>query len=459
MLIFGLLINSNWLTGFSSFSGASYEPDKKAPKMEVDRLKIQKIYEGFNNPTGMAFLNENDILVLEKNNGTVYRIVNGSISERPILDVGVANHVERGLLGIVIEDESDSSKNTNKIGRTPYIYLYYTESPTNSSGGRSTNDCTLCDPVGHRLYRYELHDNKLINRHLILDLPSSPGLYGSSHTGGAIVIGPDKKIYLTIGDGQSCRNNSCKGGIQNKVINAQTANIIGGRGPEGRGGILSVDQLVTTTDSKGILGDQYPLNMYYAYGIRNSFGIDFDPVSGNLWDTENGPAFGDEINLVKPGFNSGWSRIQGIWPINDYGLLDSTSEQKGYFDNVEKSNMDELVTFDKKGKYSAPELTINQTEGLTSIKFLNSDKLGKEYENDMFVGDVIGHIFHFELNQQRSELDLKEKLADKVANSPAELKDVIIGRIFQPIIDLEISPDGYLHVLSYDGSIYKISRR
>ena len=44
--------------------------------------------------------------------------------------------------------------------------------------------------------------------------------------------------------------------------------------------------------------------MYFAYGIRNSFGIDFDPVT-ETWDTENGPNFGDEINLVQPGFNSG----------------------------------------------------------------------------------------------------------------------------------------------------------
>ena len=38
----------------------------------------------------------------------------------------------------------------------------------------------------------------------------------------------------------------------------------------------------------GIIGDSYPLNLYYAYGIRNSFGIDFDPVTGKLWETENG---------------------------------------------------------------------------------------------------------------------------------------------------------------------------
>src|SRR5919108_574450 len=54
-------------------------------------------------------------------------------------------------------------------------------------------------------------------------------------------------------------------------------------------------------------------------------GIDFDPITGNLWDTENGPAYGDEINLVKPGFNSGWISIQGLWKpvkIKDHPLRD-----------------------------------------------------------------------------------------------------------------------------------------
>jgi glucose/arabinose dehydrogenase len=58
----------------------------------------------------------------------------------------------------------------------------------------------------------------------------------------------------------------------------------------------------------GIIGE-YPLNLYYAYGIRNSFGINFDPITSNLWDTENGPGYGDEINLVEPGFNSGWVQV------------------------------------------------------------------------------------------------------------------------------------------------------
>ena len=57
--------------------------------------------------------------------------------------------------------------------------------------------------------------------------------------------------------------------------------------------------------SSGILGDETPLNLYYAYGVRNSFGINFDPITGNLWHTENGPGEGDEINFVESGFNSG----------------------------------------------------------------------------------------------------------------------------------------------------------
>ncbi len=77
---------------------------------------------------------------------------------------------------------------------------------------------------------------------------------------------------------------------------------------------------------KGILGNEYPFDLDCAYGIRNGFGMDLDPETGYLWDTENGPGFGDEINLVEPGFNSGWAKIQGIWPITNYDLLNSTPE-------------------------------------------------------------------------------------------------------------------------------------
>lgn len=61
------------------------------------------------------------------------------------------------------------------------------------------------------------------------------------------------------------------------------------------------------------MGSKYPLDLYYSYGIWNSFGLAFDPVTRILWDTENGLIFGDEINLVDPGFNSGYNKIDGMW--------------------------------------------------------------------------------------------------------------------------------------------------
>src|ERR1041385_429967 len=154
----------------------------------------------------------------------------------------------------------------------------------------------------------------------------------------------------------------------------QTQNIVDGPPSDGTGGIIRITQDGRTV-ADNPLGSAYPQNLYYAYGIRNSFGMDFDYLTGKLWDTENGPNYGDEINLVEPGFNSGWAQVQGIWePV------------RGYAGNI-TLNPENLTDFGGKGKYSMPQLIWNQTAGPTAIAFLNSDKLGEKYENDMFVSD------------------------------------------------------------------------
>jgi aldose sugar dehydrogenase len=140
------------------------------------------------------------------------------------------------------------------------------------------------------------------------------------------------------------------------------------------------------------------LNYYYAYGIRNSFGMDFDPVTGKLWDTENGPTFGDEINLVNPGFNSGWIKIQGL--ANGGG-------GDGSHGNPAKG----LESFGGKGVYRDPEFVWSQPIGPTALKFLNSAKLGSQYQNDMFTGDVnTGNLYHFKFNPTRDGLLLSGSL-------------------------------------------------
>jgi glucose/arabinose dehydrogenase len=271
-----------------------------------------------------------------------------------------------------------------------------------------------------------MDNNQLVNPILLLDLPATPG---PRHNGGAVMIGPDNNVYLVIGDVD---------GHQTQAQNQES-----GGEPDGTSGILRITQ-----DGKpvgnSILGDSYPVNLYYAYGIRNSFGFDFDPITGNIWDTENGPGYGDEINLVEPGFNSGWLEITGM-----SSNADDFSPEDDY-----------LVDFDGKGEYSDPEFEWRDTLGPTAVKFLNSDKLGAEYVNDMFVGDIVnGRIYHFELNQDRRELILDGLLADKVAatESVTELEQIIFGEGFGGITDLEVGPDGYLYVVSLGhGAIYRI---
>lgn len=419
-------------------------------------FEFEKGSQFFSPVSSMAFLDVNNILVLEKNNGKLYRILNGIMLEEALLDVNVANKIERGLLGIAISGKEDiqpsnttttmttrttSNQNENESSVT-YVFLYFTESDKEDGSDNcpNTNTCKEGnEPVGNRLYRYELIKNKLVNPRLLLDLPATPG---PAHNGGAITIGPDNHLYVPVGDVRGS--------------NPQEEETM----PDGRGGILRVTQdgQAVLTTGKGILGDEDPLNKYYAYGIRNSFGIDFDPVTGVLWDTENGRGYGDEVNLVNPGFNSGWSEIQGIWK-NDGSYSepgDIVLEQE-----IEDGSYDyHLVDFDGKAKYSEPEFTWYTSVGPTSLKFLDSDKYGKQYQNDMFVGDFnSGNIYHFDLDLKRTKLILDGTLEDTVANTPEELQNVIFARGFGRITDMEVGPDGYLYILSLyegQGAIFRI---
>ena len=412
------------------------EEEEVFPSINDHRLQVETVIKGIKQPTSVEFLGPDDILVLEKNSGKVRRVLNGSIIPQPLLDVTVANERERGMLGIAVANKTQDGDSD------PFVFIYFTESNSSKDGA---DNCSpkwpyYCDqknePLGNRLYRYELENSRLVNPKLLMDFPADPG---PSHNGGAVLIGPDDNVYSVTGD---VRPESKLG-----------SNVTGSgdfQELDGRGGIFRV-----TPDGRavgnGILGTTHPLDKYYAYGIRNSFGIDFDPLTGNLWDTENGPVHSDEINLVEPGFNSGWRKVQGLWKNNSDNTADILTQAPP-----------DLISFNGRGNYSDPEFEWQQPVGPTALKFLDSDKLGKEYENDMFVGDYNnGYIYHFDLSKNRTELTLTGNLTDKIADTKEEINesDIIFGQGFRKITDIEVGPyDGYLYVLSYDGSLYRISR-
>jgi aldose sugar dehydrogenase len=374
---------------------------KGKPAVINPNLKIETVTTGLVLPTTMAFVGPDDMLVLEKNKGTVQRIVNGQMLDQPLLQVNVSSEVERGMLGIAVSKDNQTGK--------PLVFLYFTE----SEGG---------EPIASRLYRYELLNDTLVNPILLLDLPAVPG---PRHNSGNIIIGPDNNLYVSVGD------------LDGHITMAQ--NVKGGGWPDGSSAILRITQDGQALEG-GVLGDNGIIKKYYAYGIRNSFGMDFDPVTNMVWDTENGPSYGDEINLIEPGFNSGWLEVQGMAPV-DFNYSE------------------DLVDFEGKGNYSDPEFVWTDTVGPTAIKFLHSDRLGKQYENDVFVSDITqGNIYHFDLDINRTQLVLEGALADRVSNNNTENEDIIFGEGFGGISDLEVGPyDGYLYIVSLGhGSIYRI---
>ena len=405
------------------------------PSVTDPNLRIEEVAEGFDFPTSMAFLGKNDVILLEKNTGNVIRLLNGNVTHQ-LLHIDVSFRDERGLLGLaLLQNGGSNAKNT-------FVFLYYTHCPKVSGQAQTPQNC------GNYVYRYKLDTNNytLTDPKLILSLPALPG---PSHNGGKLLMDKEQNLFVTIGDLQPTNYNQNVVGYDTKA-----QNIMNGTNPDGRAGILRV-----TPDGKpvgkGILGEVYPLNIYFAYGIKNSFGIGLDPLTNNLWESENGPQFGDEINLVKPGFNSGWEKVQGIWKLNQ------TRDIEAVYNQSDKGVA--LVNFGGKGSYSKPEFVWEKPVGPTALTFLDSSKLGKQYQNDIFVGSVKnGIIYHFKVSKDRESLSLSGDLSDLIFNKKDDPAQIVFGRNFGIITDLVVNPyDGYLYVVSGikgndKGVIYRI---
>ena len=370
-------------------------------------LNVEAAVEGLASPTSMVFLDDNNILVLEKE-GSIRLVSNGILQEQPILQVPVNAESERGLLGVALSNGSNGNQGTTNTD----VFLYYTEG----------------DPLRNRIYKYQWNGETLINPSLILDLPAEPG---PNHDGGKIIIGPDGYLYAVLGDLNH---------------DGQLQNFPDGPPPDDTGSIFRINPAdgSAPTDNPFIGSGIEVLNKYYAYGVRNSFGMDFDPLTDNLWDTENGPASYDEINLVQPGFNSGWQTVMG--PISISGDTE-----------------DDLVNFPG-SHYADPRFSWTEPVAPTDIEFFNSSNLGERYTNNIFVGDIVrGNLYFFEVNENRDGISLdttqqQAGLSDLVVDSEDELSAITFGSGFGGITDIETGPDGNLYVLSFDdGIIYEIS--
>ncbi len=388
--------------------------DAQAQPTVIDpNILIGEHVTGLSLPTGLRFINNNpnELFIIEKDTGRVRRSLNGSLNTA--LDLNVATESERGLLGI----ELDPNFSTNG-----FVYLYYSLSNTTDSASPSAW-------VENRLSRFTYNPGTgTINPSTELRLgvfgTSSDGQNrGPNHDGGPLRIGPDGKLYGITGDLN-------RNGIEQNNRSSTTSATVGGVYRINFDGSVPSDNPFTAQTNTN-------LHRWYAIGIRNSFGMAFDPVTGALWDTENGPGTYDEINRVDAGFNSGWLPIMGP-------------------DSRDPQGIGDLVNI---GTYSDPEFSYLSPIGITGIEFLHGSFWGPTYDDAVVVADNNnGNLYLFRLNANRTGFVLSGGLTDLVADSLSERNSVRFGRDFGALTELIIGPDKALYATGLaEGIIYRLA--
>jgi glucose/arabinose dehydrogenase len=380
---------------------------------------INKLASNLDSPSSMEVLG-NDILITQKDDGKVKLIRDSALFKYPVIDVNTYNDgLDNGLKSIASQIQNNQT----------YVFLLFSE----SSGGDTSDADTV--GVNYNVYRYLWNSSglELTNETLILSLPTIDQV----NTGGKMIVGPDNQLYITVGDlNMENREQNFPPQFNQFLKSVLNSGIMSSA-------ILRLD--VNGSPSPDNPFDEEGFEMYFAYGIRNSLGLAFDPVTKYLWDTEQGPGSMDEINLVMPGFNSGWKAIQGNSNTNCCTDRFQTSQ-----------NIFKLYKI-KGSYYDEPKVVFEDSKNLTAITFQESNTLGAQYENTMFVGDMEGNIFNFHLNNNRDDV------VD--VNIPAEY---LFAKWFGPISDLKVGANGELYVLTYSdrydfpysqnsGSLYRIN--
>jgi len=219
-------------------------------------IKAKPVATGLNGPSGFTFAPNGVIWYLERGTGEVHTLDPRTAKNHRVFTInGVNGDGERGALGIALSPRWPSKK---------VVYVY----ATRNGGGHLQN----------QLVRFAVSGGRGHGLKVLLTSPASASPY---HNGGRILFGPDRKLYVMIGDGHDSTNAQDRSG-------------------NFRGKILRLDP-----DGTGAKGNPFGSRIW-SYGHRNSFGFTFDPATHRLWETENGPECTDEINLVVKGGNFGW---------------------------------------------------------------------------------------------------------------------------------------------------------
>jgi glucose/arabinose dehydrogenase len=336
---------------------------------------VRYIVEPFmsaNFPTGLAFAPDGRLFYNEKITGNVRVIsADGELQREPVITVDVDGLVERGLLGIEFDPY---------YAENGHIWIVYTAAGTTRDWPTNT------------IARFREQNGVGTDLEIMFQLPIENGLL--LHNGGNIRFDEQGYLFYSLGDyGDS--------------FHGQDTST-----PHGAIHRFSV------TDEGLIPAPNNPFSesSIFAYGFRNPYDIALDPVSGQLWATENGPACDDELNIVLMGFNYGWSEDYECVGDSFIGVPD----------------------------YMPPLLSFTPPIGISGLTFYTSDSI-PEWQNDLFFCEwVNGVLRRAEINESRSRI---------LAVHEIELGD------FDCKVGIVTGPDGALYFGSVgggDGVIYRL---
>jgi aldose sugar dehydrogenase len=495
----------------------------EGPSLVDPNLRLDTLVDGLALPTSIAFLGPDDLLVLEKNSGQVKRVTNGVVTST-VLDLAVNNASERGLLGIALAPNFPADPGvflywTCRATATPDADSFLPEEQTCSDAamtGADTDDILQVPLLGNRVDRFEWNGTTLTYDHNLITLrafqndggPTPPnqgdsadGPHGQqpprgNHDAGVITFGPDGKLYVLVGDVGR------RGALQNLPCGPTATTCPGTVTPDDQFGGPEPDDAHFTgvilrlnydgtapTDNPfyatgASMGGEVGRNLQkvYAYGVRNSFGMAFDPISGFLWDQENGEDAFDEINRVERGMNSGWIQIMGPSSrIDQYKQIETTSLHNEDFPNLQQFRWGPERIADTPAeaksrffvlpgsRYGEPEFSWKWVVPPAAIGFVDGRGLGAQYAGDLLVGPaeaepLDGVVFRFNLTGNRRAIGvddprLEDRVADNLdAHDLTESESLLFGSGFGIVTDIETAPDGSVLIVSLThGTIYRIS--
>ncbi len=437
--------------------------------MTDDALGVEMVADGLTQPTALAVLGPDDLFVLEKSTGHVYRVQGGERGD-PVLDLAVNFFDERGLLGIAVHPD---------FAKNGFVYLYWTSSGKGDGEqgllGPDTEEATELPDLANRVDRFHWDGSSLtFDREIValrsntLDTDTSGRIRGN-HDAGPIVFGSDGRLYIVIGDQNQ------RGRLQN-VADGPDATDMGLTGV-----VLRLNDDGSTPDDNPFVaagakvGGKVGKNLakIWAYGIRNSFGLAIHPDTGALWETENGDDSWDEVNILPAGANSGW--IQLIGPperMGEYRDLEVASEDG--LDNPDfppdrlateadgaKAAMVELPG----SRYVPPVFSWKYPVAVTAIAFVTDDAFGASSTGTAWLGSVLTDgLYRYPLASDGTGFDFGDDagLTDRVDDNTAkgdlgESRDYLVGTGFGIVTSIVRGPDDRLYLTSLSaGAIYRI---